>query len=138
MVPPRPQTFETPSPSEGDANLAIEAVSILSRHLDGDGGLKITVGEAGKAQTAKLPAAAVGALLELLRYLGQRQQLALIPSNAELPTGLAARYLNVSRPFLVQLLERGEIPFRRVGKHRRVLLRDAFEYRRRTEGRWDW
>jgi excisionase family DNA binding protein len=137
MAAPRPQTFETPPASEADARLAVEAFSVLSHHLDPGGGLSVSVGEAGKTQTARLPAAAVGALLKVLSYLGQRQPLTLIPSDAELPTGLAARYLSVSRPFLVKLLERGEIPLRRVGKHRRVLLRDAYEYRRRTEGR-DW
>lgn len=71
-----------------------------------------------------LPPQAVEALTEVLEHLAHGREVAVSAQPVEYSTQQAAEYLRVSRPFLVGLLEKGEIPFRKVGTHRRVLFAD--------------
>ena len=40
------------------------------------------------------------------------------PLPKEMTTSQAAEYLDVSRPFVVKLVKKGELPYRMVGKYR--------------------
>ena len=80
-----------------------------------------------------LPADMSKTLLHLLRMISQGQAVTLVPLTEMLTTQRAADMLNVSRPHLIKLLEAGEMPFELVGRHRRILAQDLFEYKARRD-----
>ena len=72
-------------------------------------------------------------LAQVLDALGRGQGVVIIPKEVELTTQQAADMLNVSRPYLIKLLESGDIPFRKVGRHRRITYEALAEYKRRDD-----
>ena len=84
-------------------------------------------------RTVSIPTSALRLLLDVLTEIGQGNAVSIIPIHAELTTQEAADVLNVSRPFLVQLLEKGDIPFHKIGTHRRVRYQDVIAYKNRID-----
>ncbi len=82
-----------------------------------------------------IPAAALRALRLVVRRMAEGEKLALLAHGEELSTQQAAEILHVSRPHLIKLLERGEIPFHMAGTHRRVSTVDVLAYRASTDAR---
>jgi excisionase family DNA binding protein len=85
------------------------------------------IGLDGKARL--LPADLSVFLTQVLGDLKAGKSVTILEDNTELTTMEAARMLAVSRQFLVQLLEQGQIPFHKTGTHRRVYARDLLAYR---------
>ena len=86
----------------------------------------------------ELPRSVATVLSELVHELADGNAVTVVPTQTELTTQQAADLLNLSRPYLVRLLEANEIASSKVGTHRRVRLGDLLEYKtRRDEHRED-
>ncbi len=127
---PKLQNSELRLPTEKESNLASESFQRLSTYLDNSKDVQIYVKNSKKeSEEIVLPASAARLLVDILNQMAQGNAVSLVPIHAELTTQQAADYLNVSRPYLVNLLEDGEIPFRKVGSHRRVRFEDLKRYK---------
>lgn len=80
-------------------------------------------------QQFDLPDALDRAIRQAVRLLAQGRAVAIVPYDTMLTTQQAADLLNVSRPYLIRLLEGGHVPFHRVGTHRRIRFDDLMRYR---------
>lgn len=85
--------------------------------------------EGGQRASIPIPAAVLELLQGILVQMAQGNAVTLVPVHAELTTQQAADRLNVSRPFLIEQLEQGQIPFRKVVTHRRIRLADLMDYK---------
>lgn len=129
--------FASVFPSPREANLALTSAQMLTIKIAADSPdrpekVAIRLAE-DERDVIELPFEAVRLLIDLLGEMSKGNAVSLIPMNAELTTQQAADLLNVSRGFLVKLLDSREIPSRMVGTHRRVLFNDLKAYEERTK-----
>jgi excisionase family DNA binding protein len=126
---------ETVTPTEAEVRLARESLELLTRLLDSNpADPRFGLHQDGDAmEPIGLPFSAIRLLKDILSEMAKGHGVALLPLHAELTTQQAADMLNVSRPFVIRLLEEAKLPFRLVGKHRRVRLDDVIAYKRRDD-----
>ncbi|MEQ9186162.1 MAG: excisionase family DNA-binding protein [Cryomorphaceae bacterium] len=89
-------------------------------------GVEIKIQQTG--EFINIPKKALSLLITILSHMSEGKSITIIPTDSEVSTQQAADMLNVSRPHLVKLLENNTIPFKKVGSHRRILLRDLVTY----------
>lgn len=83
----------------------------------------------GSEHPVIIPTKALQFLMKILFEMSKGNIVNIIPTHAELTTQEAADFLNVSRPFIVKLLETKQIPFHKVGRHRRINYQDIKDYK---------
>ena len=116
-------------PSAQEAAIARASGQLLSRYARSKVPLKLRVTDSEQVEPIELPAGAVALLIDILEAMAAGQGVTIIPENAELTTVQAADVLNVSRPFLIKILDEQKIPHRKVGKHRRIRMEDVMTYK---------
>ena len=119
--------------SKTEQKIAIESYDALASVIEQikSNDPEIEIEETG--EKIKIPIKALKFLGEMLKAMSQGQFISLVPVATEVTTQRAAEILGCSRPHLVKLLEKGELEFTKVGKHRRIKLEDVLKYRRKMK-----
>ena len=127
-------TADRVSLSDQDAELLAQASRLMGEALDRSRARRIALVEerddGGDIVRIEVPPATLRLLSQILALMARQQTFVLYPESSELTTKQAAEVLGVSRPFLIRVLEAGQIPFRKVGRHRRVLMQDVLAYKK--------
>jgi excisionase family DNA binding protein len=105
---------------------------VLASHRDTADPVRFTDDDGGEVT---VPRPAVDLLVRILANMAAGQGVTVVPAHTELTTQQAASMLNVSRPFLIGLLEQGEIEYRTVGTHRRIKASSLLDYMRRDDAK---
>jgi excisionase family DNA binding protein len=122
-------------PGDVDTEVAGRAARRISDYLSSHPGEDLieALGQVGAEDALVIPRPTVVMLAQVLGLLESGHGVQIIPKDAELTTQQAADVLNVSRPYLIGLLESGQIPFRKVGRHRRITFEALMEYKRQDD-----
>ena len=113
-------------PSDMDRQQARKAIESWPELNDSENRLQLQIAPIGKkGQSVELPEAASKLLRQLLTELADGNVVTVVSVSAELTTQQAADLLNVSRPYIVGLIDKGVLPARMVGTHRRLMLTDV-------------
>jgi excisionase family DNA binding protein len=120
--------------SREEVELAKAAQRCIVSSLDHSRAVSIAIVEDGVERLEgqpilRLPPQVLRMFADMLGALAQGKAVSIMPKELDLTTQEAAMFLNVSRPHLVKLLEEGQIPFHKVGSHRRIRLDDVVRYK---------
>jgi excisionase family DNA binding protein len=123
-------------PSAAEALLAREVSRALEQRNAAEQTLSLLVSATeNKTTTIELPKSAASLLIEILKQMAEGNAVSLLPVEPEITTQQAADLLCVSRPYLVGMIEKGELPARMVGNQRRLPLKDVLVYRRENQAK---
>lgn len=120
-------------PDEVEIKNAEQLRTIIAAQLKSEDGARISLAQPAGVETVTLSPALAASFMEVLRLVSTGRGFRMIPVDAELTTQEAADCLNVSRPFLVKLLESGEIPHVKTGRHRKVRASELFSYKQKRD-----
>lgn len=116
-------------PSAEDRQIANQLRQILAAYKAREAHLQVFDPATKKPVDITLTLAMSDLFIQLLRYIGSGDAVTLLPIRKMLTTQRAADLLNVSRPYLIKLIEKGDIAHSMVGRHRRVKAEDVFAFK---------
>ncbi len=120
-------------PTHDEIEMAKDSSRILAKYAKAKRVRLNIQSDQGELEELILPEHVLEALLGILVEISRGNAFSIIPVHAQLTTQEAATILNVSRPFLISLLEEKKIPHHKVGTHRRVLAKDIFAYKKNID-----
>lgn len=128
------QAFDERLPTDVEIESANHLRTILASQIKAEEPtrFRLAAGRDEQAEVVLAPRVAQ-ALLQFLRYVGSGRAVTIIPMEEMLTTQQAADMLNVSRPYLIKLLEQEVLPHQKVGRHRRVRAEDLFAYKKKRD-----
>lgn len=126
------QALSERPPTEAEVRQASEAARALATALTPNG-LPFSVNQNGNRIEIDLPPALGQLVLDVLTYVARGEMITFVPYGAELTTKEAADLLNVSRPFLISMLDDAKIPFHKTGSHRRIRACDLLDFRAKRD-----
>lgn len=124
------------SPTPEDSDLARQSSQILARFTSREPRVSVRVhaeGDRPEIESVTIPVPAFRLLVDILDQMAKGNAVTVLPVQAELTTQQAAELLNVSRPFVIKLIEDKLLPCKMVGSHRRILFRDLMDYKRQID-----
>ncbi|MGF9566874.1 helix-turn-helix domain-containing protein [Neorhizobium sp. BT27B] len=128
----RKDAFAERLPDEVEIRNAEQLRTIIASQLKSEEGAQISLAQPlGDVKTITLSPALAESFMEVLRLVSTGRGFRMIPVDAELTTQEAADCLNVSRPYLIKLLENGDVPHVKTGRHRKVRASELFAYKQR-------
>jgi len=87
------------------------------------------------SEKIRIPLNALKLLVKILEETSKGRLVSIVPIATEMTTQAAAELLGCSRPHLIRLLEKGEIQFTKIGKHRRIRYEDIVKYKKEMKAR---
>ena len=130
----KPRSTAVSPLSSDELGLAQRSRGIFARHTDKKGRVMLHIQEGKAKESLIIPAAAARLFQDILAQMSEGNMVSVMTQQGELTTQQAADLLNVSRPYLVGLLDGGHIPFRKVGTHRRIYTKDVIAYKKAVDG----
>jgi excisionase family DNA binding protein len=88
---------------------------------------------ASNGEEILIPESVYNLLGQIVRAMASGQAVSIVTHNRELTVHQAADLLNVSRSFIVKLLDEGAIPYIEVGSRRRILFQDLMTYKQQRK-----
>ncbi len=117
-------------PTEAEASLARVTKDLFAPRLGTLSTFDLKAVNFASEATVRIPASAARLLVQILDEMSRGNAVKIVPVHAELTTQEAADLLHVSRPTLIQILEEGKVPYRKVGTHRRIRTEKLMAYKR--------